>query len=592
MKKSIIFRFFRNIDIFGKEPQFYYKKSEKKKSNIGSIFTIIYIILYALLLAYKLYRMINKKDGIFTDSNINPETYESIQLTNDNFYLGFAIEDPYSYDTIYDDTIYYPKAYFKRGVREGNNWKWDIIELETERCKLEKFGKKYQDIFKKKNLESHHCFKKMDYIMEGHFSYDLYSMLYISLHPCKNTTENGNHCKPIEEIDYYLKGTFVTIQLQDILITPEDYNNPIKERDQDVYTTVGKKLFKELHMYFKIVNIETNTDFIGIEEIKSVKSQKYLKYDSFSQMTKLLDTNIYETGESFCDITLKLSDLVFYQKRNYTSLLQILSDLGGLMEIMMTIFKLFLSSFIDALYDTAIVNKIFDFEFENKKLVFTKNKKIKPLRKIEEERETEKNEIIRRENKKERLDQNLEMGYVGSNRVNTCDELKLNLEPKKKYKKKIVKKKKKLIKPTLNKYKKFPSSRTLNIKNKIDEIIPENIKENEMINENENNNTIFESQKNMNIIRTINNEGVENNVINKITYNKFYFYCFFFCYTKKNTKENKLLEEGINIIRENLDIINIFKKINKKETTVRNYNDRTFIRSLSIRLKKTDELDI
>ena len=103
MKKSKIFRYFRNIDIFGKEPQIYYKKDEKKKSNIGSIATIIYFILYAVLFCYKFYRMINKKDGIFNDSNLNPEKYESIHLTNENFYLGFAIEDPITYDTIFDD---------------------------------------------------------------------------------------------------------------------------------------------------------------------------------------------------------------------------------------------------------------------------------------------------------------------------------------------------------------------------------------------------------------------------------------------------------------------------------------------------------
>ena len=97
--------------------------------------------------------MINKKDGVFTDSNKNPEKYESIHLTNENFYLGLAIEDPITYDTIYDDTIYYIKAYYKKGVREGDIWNWEVKELETERCKLEKFGSKYQKIFAKKKYE-------------------------------------------------------------------------------------------------------------------------------------------------------------------------------------------------------------------------------------------------------------------------------------------------------------------------------------------------------------------------------------------------------------------------------------------------------
>ena len=552
MINNVIFRYFRNIDIFGKDPQFYYKKNEKKKSNIGSIFTIIYIILYVSLFTYKLYRMINKKDGVFTDSNLNPEKYESIHLTNENFYLGFAIEDPVTYDTIFDNTIYYVKAYYKKGVREGNNWDWEVKELETEQCKLEKFGSKYQNIFSKKNLNVHHCFKEMDYIMEGHFSYDLYSMLYISLFPCKNTTENGNHCKPIEVIDYYLKGTFIAMQIQDILLTPEDYNNPVKERDQDIYTTVGKKLFKEMHVYFKITNIETDTDIIGIDEIKTVRNQKYIKYDSFSQMTKLLETNIYETGESFCDITLKLSDLVFYQKRKYTKVLQILEELGGLMEIIMTIIRFFLSYYVDKLYDIALVNSLFKFEFENE---------LKKNEKIEIEEKVNKNKM-----------KNLDLESNSNKEGETYEELKVESN---KYKKPLKKKKKIIIKKSSNKSLGRNNNRRIYTVN--NQISTSDGKE--KIITTENNDKNYESNKSIN----------KNNSINKITYNKFCFYCFFFCHTKRKTKENKLLEEGMDIIKDNLDIINIFKQINKNEKIVRNFMDKNLGLNLCIHTKKLDE---
>ena len=258
--------------------------------------------------------MIYHVDGEFTDSNINPEKPESIHLTNENFYLGFAIENPETYDTILDETIYYPKAYFKKAERYNGNWNWANKTLELEPSKLDKFGSKYKQIFARKYLGLHYCFKEMNETLEGHFSYDKYSFFFISLFPCKNSTKNNNTCKPIEEIDKYLKGTFFTMQFQDILLTPNNYSDPIKGRDQDLYTTVGKRLFKEFHVFFKITNIETDLDFIGIDEIPKIKNEKYIKYDSFNQMTKLLDKDVYETGESFCDITLKLSDLVFYQK--------------------------------------------------------------------------------------------------------------------------------------------------------------------------------------------------------------------------------------------------------------------------------------
>ena len=182
----------------------------------------------------------------------------ALNLSNELFYLGFTIENPDTYDPIFDERIYYAKAFFKRAVREGINWDWEVKEIELERCNLKKFGSRYQELFAKKYIDLHYCFKDVDYILEGHFSYDLYSMLYVSLYPCVNTTENNNHCRPLEEIDYYLKGTFVTLQMQDILLTPNDYNSPTKGRTQDIYTTIGKKLFKELHIYFKITHIETD----------------------------------------------------------------------------------------------------------------------------------------------------------------------------------------------------------------------------------------------------------------------------------------------------------------------------------------------
>ena len=45
----------------------------------------------------------------------------------------------------------------------------------------------------------------------------------------------------------------------------------------------------------------------------------------------------------------------------------------------------------------------------------------------------------------------------------------------------------------------------------------------------------------------------------------------------------------MNIIKENLDIINIFKKIYKKEKIVRNFTNRESRKSLSIYIKKDEE---
>jgi len=315
-------KYFKDIDMFGKEPQLYYKGEEKKTSWIGRIFTVLFVAIYFAFFLYKLIRMMRRTDVTFYDTFTYLPEPSKIRATNENFYGGFALEDPETYDVFIDEGIYFPKASFRRAERKGKNFDWDIVDLELERCKIEKFNLAHQEKFKTKTLDSLYCIKNMDFLLEGHFSYDLYSFFFIQFFPCVNTTESQK-CKPIEVIDHYLKNTFISFQWQDIELTPKNYSYPVRPRDVDIYNTVGKKLFQEIHTYFQIVNIETDIDFIGFDEFENIKTESFLKYDEMIIMSNLIENDIYETGESFCDFTIKLSENIRVERRTYTKLITI-----------------------------------------------------------------------------------------------------------------------------------------------------------------------------------------------------------------------------------------------------------------------------
>ena len=229
----------------------------------------------------------------------------------------------------------------------------------------------------------------MDYILEGHFSYDLYSFFFIQFFPCVNTTDKHT-CKPLEQIDYYLKNTFVTFQFQDIELTPNNYKTPIRPRGVDIYTTVGKKLFNEIHAYFQVVDIQTDMDWIGFDEFENFKSDVYLKYDEMISMRNIIETNIYETGESFCDFTIKLSENVRTERRTYTKLIAILGDIGGLMEVVYTLLKIISSFAGDILYEIALVNNLFSFDLNNKVIILKDKKNVKRIEFMKEKEEDSK----------------------------------------------------------------------------------------------------------------------------------------------------------------------------------------------------------
>ena len=525
---GLSFKFLKNIDIFDKSFELYYKGKSKKSTYIGSIFTICYGVIYFSFFLYKILRMINKRDITFYDTTAHLEEIPEIDATNENFYGGFALEHPETYDNFIDETIYYPKAYYKIGRLEGDDWIWTIKEIELEKCQLEKFGSTYKDKFKNKKLNNLYCFKNVNDKLLGHFSYDYYSFYFIQLFPCRNTTENSK-CQTREKMDYYLKSTFVSFQLQDIEITPLNYSHPVIGRDLDVYATVGKKLFQELHVLYQIVDIETDLDLLGFSDFQNVRTEKYLKYNSLIQMTNILENDLYETGESFCNITIKLTEKVLTERRRYTKLIEVMRDVGGFMEVILSVFKIVSLFSTNILYEKSLVNCLFEFDIDRKNIIIHNKYQNKLTKKINLDKK------ISKRNEYE-LDYNILNNDVIATSKNNLNNNKLknyyenNLELDK-----------------INRRRSNLRSMRNNINRR---------------------NFIRRTINNINIIKNIDiynyknkGEELDGTIINKIKINKCCIYFCFLCVRKRKNMENILLDEGMRIIIEKLDIINIFKSL-------------------------------
>jgi hypothetical protein len=162
--------------------------------------------------------------------------------------------------------------------------------------------------------------------------------------------------------------------MQDVEMTPQNYSLPILTRDKDIYTIVGKKLFKEIHAFFQIVNLETDMDIFGLDNFKKMKTESFLKFDSISIMSNIIENDILATGESFCDVTLKLSDKVLTQKRTYTKLVEILANIGGFMQVIYSFLRIISSFSTLILYETSLVNNLFQFNID-RKIILINHKK-------------------------------------------------------------------------------------------------------------------------------------------------------------------------------------------------------------------------
>ena len=152
---------------------------------MGIILTIIYIVLYVAFLLYKLIRMFKRIDVTFYDSYTFIRL-PSINLTNNEFFGAFGMGG------IVDERMYYLTLDYVRQKRVNGQFVDDgSIRLDTEICKLERFGKDYQEIFKDQPLHNYYCIKDFNNVVfEGYSNLERYSYFNVKLYPCVGTTKD------------------------------------------------------------------------------------------------------------------------------------------------------------------------------------------------------------------------------------------------------------------------------------------------------------------------------------------------------------------------------------------------------------------
>ena len=97
-KWNISLNFLQDIDLYSRKLELYYNGKPEKTSRIGAIFTLIYISIFLTIILYKFIKMFEKHNGTFYVTYEYEKEPPSIKLSNENFYGGFALENPETYD--------------------------------------------------------------------------------------------------------------------------------------------------------------------------------------------------------------------------------------------------------------------------------------------------------------------------------------------------------------------------------------------------------------------------------------------------------------------------------------------------------------
>ena len=540
--------FLTDFDLFGKQPEIYYHGKSKKSSAFGIVLTAIYIVIYIAFLIYKIIRMLKRIDLTFYDS-YTFQGLPSINLTNNEFYGGFGMGG------IVDEKMYRIEVFYVSKVKVNGVWQETTKQLPIEVCKLEWFGSEYQEIFADQPMNQYYCIKSVDgMVLEGYSNLERFSYFNVKYYPCVGQTKDGEEC-----YDYFTKLKFfsvntIELKIQDNDLNPENYKKPVIRRVKDMNSPVFHQLYQLIYSYIQIVNIETDEDITGLNFFTdTIRREQYTKYDeSFLIASPLFYGDILQTGGPICDVYLQLSAKVLTEKRQYVTLIAVLGDVGGLMEILLTFLNIITSFITEVLYDRSLINNLFSFDL-NKKLVVLNVKKRK--RKSNDE-DNQRIDIKRFDSIKLREDlQNIEnnnknIEIVPKEKLDNQFQLdspfdKNNISStRKKIKKKT--KKKIIVRSASHNLKSYNDiEKTPNYENKL------SIEENKIIDNKDTkvNGTMWR----------VNTSGVDRD-LRKVYINNWTIFCFW-CTSKKRNVNKVLFEEGSKIITKRLDIMNMFNHL-------------------------------
>lgn len=347
-----------DFDIYAKRVGFFFENKEKLGTKFGFCLTILYVsISFSLFIFYTTITMKRTEIKVH-DSTIYLKDSPDLNINPEMFYFAFGVENPMTNTRFIDETIYTVKVKLYERVKDGSTLK-TIKEkiLDVERCKQEKFGEIYQKLLVAGELNDSYCINDINLTLSSDYQQSKLSYLNIEVYSCVNTSNNNNHCKPREEIDSYLSGTFISFLAKDIGLDPSNYTFPIIPMVQNLRTTIDKNFFRDYVLYFGLTEIQTDKGLF----YESIHKERYMNFIKSTQSFYNRNEQNYYNGDSMCDVQFKFGDDIHVQKRAFMKMTEVFAITGGYMQLLSTIFT-FTTLLSNKLgYEIKLVNSIFNF---------------------------------------------------------------------------------------------------------------------------------------------------------------------------------------------------------------------------------------
>ena len=176
-------------------------------------------------------------------------------------------------------------------------------------------------------------------------------------------------CKSEEEI-YYSLGTNGIFIMQDVVLSPQNYNSPVKFIEKQLIFSLSPDFSKLIDTYWQKITIETDKDYWGFVIRDKIEKQQHLKFEQYKDFH---DDRIEYIDSPLLSFIISLSEQELTETRTYETITTVLGDIGGFMGFIFSFFNIILNVLTDTLYNKSLINHLFSFDINNK-LILVKKK--------------------------------------------------------------------------------------------------------------------------------------------------------------------------------------------------------------------------
>jgi hypothetical protein len=342
----------RTVDSFGQPVNLYFHGESLHKTAVGGFCTLMTVI-FIIIMFINACIGLASKDNTFASTTINyQEDPPALDLsTNDfSFMWSIGLQDTGKYglnNSIFNYFMTYEKNVGKTKIQQ---------KLALKPCTIQDYNN--LDEFNTYNLGQKLCPASNDFVVEGTFGADIFSFIKINVTTCVNDTNPGITCASPEDIAIFLtQGSKKKIEFHflNTVVNPLNYETPVSYFIDSIYWIVSPGfLILQSDVYFRSITLDTFYGFFG-ETTKDTDSMGYLKDR---------EDNIYQataTGTEYLNIYIRSGYYTTHILRTYETFLNVLSQIGGLWNIIHVVLGFLAAYYREFLFNLHISNFLYDF---------------------------------------------------------------------------------------------------------------------------------------------------------------------------------------------------------------------------------------